>query len=143
MTEVRGSIKIEIIPGDARYVRFLEVWSFYSDVVEDWCDGPKGFICDLESVPLIKGTNPEAGAGHDLVSRKDFKTRKKKITPTKTQAAAIYRELQYYFDQKESGNWFNRSWDWIRRGFKVGVVWAWPGYWHKFPVMATYEEITA
>ena len=136
MTEVRDSIKIEIIPGDYRYVRLLEDFHFYSDILGRWCCIPKGFVFDLESIPLIRGTNPEAGAGHDYLCRKDSDPVVDKIT-----AAKVYLELQDYFDMKETGNIFNRAWDWIRRGVKIGFVAVWPGYFHKFPVMATYEEI--
>jgi len=138
MTEVRGSIKIEIIPGDARFVRLLEDFHFYSDILGRWCCISKGFVFDLESVPLLRGTNPEAGAVHDYVCRIDSDP-----VCDKTTAARVYLEFQGYYDKMETGNWFNRGWDWFRRGFKVSVVWIAPGYFHKFPVMATYEEITA
>ena len=71
MTEVRDSIKMEIITGDYRFVRLLEDFHFYSDVLGRWCCIPKGFVFDLESVPFIRGTNPEAGAVHDYVCRTD------------------------------------------------------------------------
>ena len=143
MTQVSGSIKCELIEGDPRYIRHLEPWSFFSDVLNDWCDAPTLFVNDTESVPIIRGTNREAGAGHDLVCRSNFKTRKKGIVPTKTQAARVFLELQEFYDQKESGNIFNRGWDWIRRYFKTGIVMAAWGYWHQYKVMATYEEMTA
>lgn len=138
MTQVKDSIKIEIIPGDSRYVRLLEDFRFYSDVLGRWCCIPKSFVFDLESVPLIRGTNPEAGAVHDYVCRKDSDP-----VVDKTTAAKIYLEFQGYYDQKETGNFFNRAWDWIRRGIKTSVVWVAPRYFHRFPVMATYEEIIA
>ena len=137
-TTTLGSVKIEIVPGDSRYVRLLEDFLFYSVILGCWCKAPREFICDLESVPLIRGTNPESGVIHDLVSRKDFKPKIDKAT-----GMAVYLEFQRYYDEMESGNWLNRSWDWIRRGFKAGFVRVWPGYWHKFNIMATYEEITA
>ena len=58
-------------------------------------------------------------------------------------AAKVYLEFQGYFDEMESGNWINRFWDWISRGVKTAVVWIAPGYFHKFPVKASYEEIAA
>lgn len=151
---VNDSIKIERIPGDCRFVRFLAPWSFYSEVVKDWCDGPKGFVYDEESVPLIKGSNHEAGAGHDLACRSDFETREKHIRPTKWQAAKIYLEIQEHFDALERLKWkyvkwhkwagdqVNRGWDWTRRYVKTGVVIAAPGYFHKFRVLSSYEEIS-
>ncbi len=142
MTKVSGPIRCELIEGDSRYIRHTEPWSFYSDVLGDWCDAPTGFVNDTESVPVVRGTNREAGAGHDLLCRSDFMTREKKISPTKWQAARVFLELQEFYDEKESGNWFNRTWDWIRRTGKTGVVIVAWGYWHKFKVSATYEEIT-
>ncbi len=135
---VNETAKIEFIPENQRFVRLLDDFDFYSDVLGCWSKAPVGFVCDLESVPLIRGTNPEAGIIHDLVCRSDFKPEIGKID-----AGKIYLEAQGYYDQKESGNVFNRLWDWFRRGFKTSVVWVAPGYWHKFPVMATYEELTA
>lgn len=138
MTETKGSVKIEIIPGDARYYRLLEDFVFYSDALGEWCIIPSGFIFDLESVPLIKGTNPEAGAVHDYLCRIDSDP-----VVSKTTAAKVYNEFQNYYDQKESGNVLNRFWDWIRRVVKTSVVMLAPGYFHKFKVLATYEEISA
>ena len=136
-TVVIGSAKIEFCPENHRYVRLLADLEFYSQVC-GWGKAPEGFVCDLESVPLLKGTNPESGIIHDLVCRKDFLP-----AITKLQAAKIYLEFQEYYDARESGNVFNRAWDWLRRGFKSGVVWVAPGYWQKYPVMATYEDLTA
>lgn len=137
MTQVKNSIKIEIIPGDSRYVRLLEDFHFYSDVIGRWCCIPKSFVFDLESVPLIRGTNPEAGAVHDYVCRKDSDP-----VVDKTTCAKIYLEFQKYYDLQEDGI-FNAAWDFIRRWFKTGVVWLTPLYFHKYNVLATYEEITA
>ncbi len=146
VTQVSGPIRCELIEGDPRYIRHTEPWSFYSDVLGDWCDAPTGFVNDTESVPLFRGSNREAGAGHDLLCRSDFTTRDKKIALSKWQAAKVFDELQAFYDEKESGNWLNRSWDWFARGFKTGVVAFVPpficDYWHKFKVNATYEEIT-
>ena len=138
MTEIRSSIKVEHIKGDYKRVRLLEDFHFYSDILKRWCCIPKGFVFDFESVPLLQGTNPEAGAIHDYLCRTDSDP-----VVDKTTAAQVYLEFQGYFDEMESGNWFNRFWDWISRGVKTAVVWIAPGYFHKFPVMATYEEIAA
>jgi len=139
-TQVKGSVKTEFILGDPRYNRLTEDWEFYSDILGCWNKAPKGFVNDAESVPLFKGTNIEAGIAHDLVCRTNFKTADGKPI-TKWIAAKVYLELQYYFDHMESGNVFNRVWDWVSRGVKTSVVIVWPGYWHKFNIEATYEEI--
>lgn len=146
MTETKGTAKIEFLRENHRYVRFLAPFPFCSDVLGCWSEIPTGFICDLESVPLLRGTNPEAGGIHDLVCRKDFKKENGEAI-SKTTAAKVYKEFQEYYDSLEhesnvAESWFNAVWDWTRRGFKTGVVYVAPGYWQRFNIMATYEEIT-
>lgn len=149
-TQVSGPIRCEFIPYDNRYVKNTEAWSFYSTVVRDWCDAPAGFVHDTESVPIIRGTNREAGAGHDLVCRYDFVTRQKGLSPTKLQAARIYLELQRYFDgiRRDSGlrqdrlrECLSRGGERIKRGVKTAIVIVAPGYWRRHKVAATYEEL--
>jgi hypothetical protein len=156
LTQVLGSIKCELIFGDPRYIRHIAPWSFYSTVVDDWCDAPTGFVNDTESVPFVRGSNRESGAGHDLTCRTNFVTREKKISPTKLQSARIYLELQKYFDAMERKRWDNSTWkvwakdqpnrflDFVTRYGKAGFVAVCPDfvYWHKYTVEATYEEMS-
>jgi hypothetical protein len=135
-TTVYNSMKTELILGDYRFVRLLEDFTFYSTILGEWCTIPRGFVFDLESVPLLRGTNPESGGVHDYLCRIDSDPVVDKLT-----AAKVYFEFQGYFDEKESGNIFNRLWDWMRRTVKTGVVMLVPGYFHKYKVMATYEEL--
>jgi hypothetical protein len=135
MTQVFSPLRIERIPGDPRYVRLLRDFGFYSDILERLCKVPALFVEDEESVPLFKGTNPEAGLIHDYFSRKDSDP-----IVSKEVAAKIYFEFQEYFDKQEKG-WMNKIWDWIRRKVKADVVIVAPGYFHKHCVMATYEEM--
>jgi hypothetical protein len=137
-TFVPRSIRIERILGDPKHVRLLENFWFYSACLGRWCCIEKGFVYDEESVPILSGTNPEAGAIHDYFSRSNSDP----VVDKKT-AARIYEEFQAYYDEMESGNWLNRAWDWIRRTVKSAVVAVtpWPRYFHKYRVEATYEEI--
>ena len=137
-TFVPRSIRIERILGDPKHVRLLENFWFYSACLGRWCCIEKGFVYDEESVPILSGTNPEAGAIHDYFSRSNSIP----VVDKKT-AARIYEEFQAYYDEMESGNWLNRAWDWIRRKFKAGFVYVTPvpNYFHKYTVEATYEEI--
>ena len=136
MTQVRGSIKIEYLPNDHRYVRLLADFYFYSDLLARWCCIPAGFIFDLESIPVFRGNNPEAGTIHDYLCRTDSDPVVPKFTASK-----VYEEFQACFDALESGV-LNHCGDWLWARVKTGVVMCWPGYFHKFTVMATYEEIT-
>jgi hypothetical protein len=132
-------MKIEIIPGDPRYVRLTQSFQFYSAILKCWSKIPHGFVFDLESIPLLRGSNPEAGGIHDYLCRIDS-------TPvvTKWVAARVYCEFQAYYDEMESGNIFNRALDAVCRWGKSGFVAVYPSclYWHKYKVMASYEEIS-
>jgi len=134
MTATYGNIKIERLNG-TRFVRLLFPFKFHSDILGRGCTIPRGFIYDEESVPVLKGTNPEAGAIHDYLCRKDSDP-----VCTKEMAAAVYLEFQTYYDGMERGC-MNAAWDWIRRRFKRDVVLVAPGYFHKHKVMATFEDM--
>jgi hypothetical protein len=136
MTRVPKSMKTEFIPGDCKFVRLLEDFHVCSDVLNRWIIVPAGFVFDLESVPLLRGSNPEAGCAHDYLCRKDS-------IPVVSSwvAAQVYFEVQDYFDKQESGM-INCIWDWIRRYAKCSaVVIATPTYFHKHKVGDTYEDI--
>jgi hypothetical protein len=133
VTQVKGSIRIERFPGDNKFVRLLRAFRFYSDVLGRWCTIPRDFIYDEESIPLFKGTNPEAGAAHDYLCRSDSDP-----VVTGYVAAQVYDEIQAYFDNKEPGT-VNRAWDFIRRKVKTWAVVALRAtYFHKHKVMDTY-----
>jgi len=141
-TFVPRSIKAEHILGDARYQRLLEDFWFYSARLNRWCCIPRGFIYDQESVPFLRGTNPEAGAIHDYLCRSNSDP-----IVTKAEAAEIYREFQRYFDRLETRkamfwHYTNRIFDKIKRVVKTDVVHVAWGYYHKFIIAASYEEIT-
>jgi len=141
-TYIPESLKIEKILGDPKYVRLIDNFAFYSAILKRACCIPKGTIIDLESVPFIRGTNPEAGAIHDYLSMIDsIPVVSKKI------AADVYFEMQEYMDSLEKDknkvkHYFNRAWDFLRRHGKTGVVRVWPGYYHKRKIKSSYEEIT-
>ena len=146
-TTVLGSIKIERVPGDPRYVILIEDFWFYSTILKRWCCIPHSFVYDEESVPIIKGSNPESGAIHDYLCRTDSEPVVDKLT-----AAQVYLEFQGYYDALEISRarwpWLakikqavNRSADVIRRRLKRDAVVVFMGYFHKHTVLATYAEI--
>lgn len=136
MTQVVGTLCVEYFFGDPNRVRFLQPLRGYSDTIKAWFEIPVGFICDLESVPVVKGSNNESGAIHDYFSRYDSCPVVDKLT-----CAKIYYEFQRYFDYQEGGL-VNGVWDCLRRVVKTSVVMVWPGYFHRISVNATYEEVT-
>lgn len=136
MNKVYATMKIEFIFGDYKYVRLLEDFIIYSDRLGKEIIIPKGFVHDNESVPLFKGTNPEAGCIHDYFSRKDSNP----IVTAKI-ASKLYDDFLWYFDELEPGNFFNRTWDYIRRKVKVFVVRYFTFYFHKCNVMDPYGVV--
>lgn len=118
------NIQEEIL--DYKYSRLLGPYRFASKVLDCVVSIPKGFVYDHESIPLIKGTSHRGGLVHDYLCRIDSVP-----VVTKKQAADVYLEVM-----KWRGNSF------LRRYVKYWAVRIWPGYFHKFTVMATYEEIT-
>lgn len=133
-TAVKSTIKIERIPG-TRYVRLIDDFWFYSAVLGRWCCIPAGFIYDEESVPILRGTNPEGGAIHDYLCRSDSDPVVDKLT-----AAKVYKEFQAYYNAMNKG-WLDRIWSWIKQRIKTDAVILAPGYFHKLPVMATLEQV--
>jgi hypothetical protein len=116
---------------------------------------PVYFVFDLESIPIIKGTSNRGGCMHDLACRNDFYFTDKagvRRLFTKQEAASLYLEAMACVDamkleeaKKNGTKWvqLKRLDRWWRRNVKVLAVRVAPNYWHKFPVFATYEELTA
>jgi hypothetical protein len=120
---------------DSRYYRLTEPLRYFSSILGKMITVPVGFVFDLESVPIVKGTSNRGGAIHDYLCRKDNDFAAK---VTKKKAADIYLEAMTCRDKAE-GDDFNRWW---RRRIKAFVVKYWPGrFFHRFSVNATYEEL--
>jgi len=111
---------------DGVYYRLYRPFEFYSDILGRTVQIPSGFVYDKESVPLIRGTSNRGGLAHDYLCRKDSKP-----TVDKATAARVYREVMEF-----------RGHAWWRRWIQWAVVRVAPFYFHKFRVLATYEEIT-
>lgn len=133
-TIAKELIKIERIPG-TKLVRTISAFPFCSVILGRWSEIPAGFIYDEESVPILRGTNPEAGAIHDYFCRYNSDPVVDKLT-----AANVYNEFQAYYNAMDKG-WFDRIWDWFKRHIKTDAVILAPGYFHKLPVMATLEQV--
>ena len=140
---------------DYKHVRFNRMWAIHSDVIGGWIIFPVWFVDDHESVPGFQGTSLVAGHTHDLLCRKDAiiyiifddpETAIKKIT--KKIAADAYLEImeRRYGQKLTNMNGFKKQVKkaelWGRRYGKYWIVRAAWGYFQKFNVLATYEEIT-
>lgn len=140
-TQVKGTIKIERIPG-CKLVRTIAPFPFYSVILGRWSEIPTGFVYDEESIPILRGTNPEAGAIHDYLCRYDSDPVVDKIT-----AAKVYREFIAFYNKLEPQpankikKWLNNIYDFIKMRIKPDVVIVAPDYFHKLPVMATLEQV--
>ena len=116
--------KVEEI--DYKYVRFLKRFNVYVPSLKQTISIPKGFVCDRESVPIIKGTSIRGGYVHDYLCRIDSVP-----VVTKKEAADAYLSIMAI-----------RKSPWWRRYVKYWVVRVAWGYFHKHKVLSTYEEIT-
>lgn len=146
MTKILSPLKTEIILGsDGKYHKLLEPYIFESDILKELglkyiCEIPVGFIYDLESVPFIRGTCPEAGTVHDYLCRIDSDPQvSKKI------AASVYFEILHYIysldDTKDTRGFFEKVGDKLKKYIKWGAVYISSGYFHKLKVMSKYDEI--
>lgn len=123
---------------DGKFVELNSSFCFYSKLLDQFIWVPKGFITDLESVPIFRSTSKRAGVIHDALCRIGVKP-----SVTKRMAAKVYLEAMTARDQTyyQNSSWFFKSWLWFYRHFKSFVVrYAW-GYWKKHRIDATYKEM--
>lgn len=116
---------------DSRFVRLKEPFSI-SVKGFGLVEVPIGFVCDLESVPRIPlihawlaNTTKRGGIVHDYLCRRDSIP-----IVSKHVAADVYLEVMK-----------SRKTSWLRRYVKYWVVRFVRGYFHKFEVFATYEQL--
>lgn len=121
---------------DGRFVKLHKPFRYFSEILNQEIEIPPEFICDLESVPLLKATSARGGTIHDYFCRKDSIP-----VVTKQQAASIYLEVQKCRDELLKEGWFKRKVRMLKRNFKCLVVRVAPGYFHKLKVLATLEEV--
>ena len=122
---------------DNKLVRFHAPFRYYSAILEREIEIPTGFVCDLESVPLVKATSKRAGGIHDYLCRKNSVP-----IVSKAIAAAVYKEAQECKDVIVQKGIFDKFNKWVRRQIKTGVVRIAWGYYHRYMVDATAEELT-
>ena len=120
-----------------RFIKIHEPFIYFSELLNCEIEVPIDFICDLESVPLVKGTSNRGGVLHDYLCRKDS------IPVVDKQVAAdVYKEVQICRDEQLNEGFFMRMDRAFRRSFKTFVVRVAPGYFHKLKIMASLEEVT-
>jgi len=141
MTRILSEYHVRRLDND-RFVQMTAPFRFKSDELEKagfspYVEIPVGFVQDEESVPLIRGRNKRGGGVHDYYSRHDSVP-----VVTKALAAEIYFELNAYCDLIDHNrNALIKAKDWLRRWSKYAVVYVWPGYFHRWSVFATPQEI--
>ena len=122
--------------GDGRLVRLERPFMYYSKILDQIITIPVNFICDYESVPLIRSNSKRAGLLHDYFSRKDSIP-----VVSKQMAASIYSEAQKCKDQSLNIKWYLKIFKFCARHTKTIVVRIAPCYFHKFFVVATLKEL--
>ena len=141
MTRIYSEFKTRHLDND-RFVQMAAPFRFASDELlkagfSAVAEIPAGFIMDGESVPVVRGRNVRGGGVHDYLSCYDSVP-----VVTKAVAAAVYLEINAYTDSIDHGrNYLVMAKDFLRRWTKWGVVYVWPGYFHKRSIYATCEEL--
>lgn len=141
MSRILTTLQTESID-NYKYERLTSPFIFESDELKAlggvWrVTVPAGFVFDLESVPIVRGSNKRAGTAHDYLCRIDSIP-----IVTKAQAAAVYLEMMAYtYGIVDRSSWQHFK-DFTLRWAKYGVVYVAPGYFHKHKVMASSEEIS-
>jgi len=121
---------------DNNFVRLTKSFKYYSNYLSKTIIIPRNFICDLESVPLLKSSSNHAGLIHDYFCRKDS-------IPilTKQQAATLYFEAQSLRDSLTSKTFLSKLLKLLTRHFKTLTVRIFPNYFHKHYVLSTLNEL--
>ena len=136
-SEFRSDLITKELMG-SKYCELAEPFVFYSAILKREITIPVGFICDYESVPLIKASSKRGGVIHDYLCRTDSIP-----VVSKQLAADIYLESQKCRDLLLKKGRIKAFQRYLRRNIKTLVVRVAFGYFHKLPVSATLEEITA
>ena len=124
---------------DNRYIKLYLPFNYYSKSLKQEIRIPANFICDFESVPLLKGSSKRGGVIHDYFCRKDSIP-----LVTKQEAANLYFEAQECKDKKRKLKYgfVSRFRLFCTRYLKVIVVRVAWGYFHKHNVLSTLEEVS-
>ena len=111
---------------DHRWVQFIAPFTIHSEKLDRDITIPSGFVCDRESVPIIKGTSIRGGYVHDYLYRYDSDP-----IVSRSVADAVYYEIM---TQRGNSMW--------RRAFKWAGVRCFGFFaYHKHSVKATIEEL--
>ena len=102
-----------------KHFKLTEQFFFQSDILGRTCVIQPGFICDLESVPILRGTCRIGGIVHDYLCRIDSRP-----IVTKKIAADVYKEFLIF----RGAGW----WRWQAKYWTVRAAF---GYFHKLKVL--------
>jgi len=141
MTAIYTPLMIQDLD-NRRFNQLVAPFIFQSDVLacadlKSHVTIPAGFVQDLESVPIVRGTNARGGLAHDYLSRIDSDP-----VVTKAIAAAVYFEImRYCYTLDTHRGWFQSAVEYSQAWIKWGVVrMAW-GYFHVHYVGDTADDI--
>ena len=141
MTKIYSPLMIQDLD-NRRFNRLTAPFIFESDVLARLglkyrVEVPTGFVHDLESVPIFRGSSNRGGVTHDYLCRVDSNP-----VVSKAIAAAVYFEvMEHCYRLDSERRWYQEARDWGLRWIKWAAVYVSPGYFHKHKVMATALEI--
>jgi len=129
---------------DSRYYELHEPLVYYSSMFDHVFEAPVGFIFDLESVPVIRGTSNRGGCIHDLVCRKEFNLTIMQCADLYFEAMETVDEMKHQKAKRDGDKWLQtKRFDrWWRRTVKSNVVRLnWASFYHRWSIYSTYEEL--
>ena len=134
MSKFKNDLIVKILNG--KYISLYKPFIYHSTLLNMDINVPVDFICDFESVPLLKGTSNRGGVLHDYLCRIDSVPK-----VNKQEAASVYHEAMELRDRLSTNSKLWKKKMFFKRWIKSSVVRIVPGYFHKLKVNANINEI--
>src|SRR5664280_2603987 len=122
-----------------KYMQLTAPFIFESDKLKEAglqsrVEVPANFVYDLESIPIVRGSNNRGGTAHDYLCRIDSVPQVSKFL-----AASVYLEIMAYCYEVIARGYWQHFEDFTKRWTKWATVYIVPEYFyfHKHKVMAT------
>ena len=121
---------------NSKYIRLHQPFIYYSNLLSQIIYIPTNFICDYESIPILKSSSKHAGVIHDYFCRLDSNP-----IVTKQVAASLYLEAQTYRDNLLTIPKHKKFTLFLYRHLKTLTVRIYPNYFHKHKVLSSLKEL--
>lgn len=129
---------------DGTFSRNVEIFKYYCAILKQEINIPKDFVNDYESVPIFRSTAKKPGVIHDYFSCFDSVPIVSKMVAAKIYLEALRLKDEMTLKTKTFGSikkGLFKTRKLLKRMIKFHVVLAWPGYFHRRSVKATYKQL--